>query len=79
MTLILSTLLSVVETSKEAEMYVVSVFNAAMTIIIMFGLTFFIDQAFAKKDRNTFISLIMQNLVNKRSIEMFIVCRHFSI
>jgi hypothetical protein len=54
MTLILSTLLSVVETSKEAEMYVVSIFNAAMTIIIMFGLTFFIDQAFAKKDRNTF-------------------------
>jgi hypothetical protein len=54
MTLILSTLLSVVETSKEVEMYVVSIFNAAMTIIIMFGLTFLIDQAFAKKDRNTF-------------------------
>lgn len=50
----LLTILSVVETSKEVEMYIVSVFNAAMTIIIMFGLTFFIDQAFAKKDRNNF-------------------------
>lgn len=47
----LTTLLSLQEWAKGAEMYIVSFFNAAMIIICAFGLSFFIDQHYAKKER----------------------------
>jgi hypothetical protein len=44
-------LLSIQEWAKVAEVYIVCFFNASMIIIIAFGLSFFFDQHFAKKER----------------------------
>jgi hypothetical protein len=44
-------LLSIQEWAKVAEMYIVCFFNAAMIIILTFGISFFFDQYFAKKER----------------------------
>lgn len=45
------TLLQIQEWAKAAEPYIVCFFNAAMTIILSFGLSFFFDQHYAKKER----------------------------
>jgi len=45
------TLLSLQEWAKGAEVYIVCFFNAVMFIICAFGLSFFFDQYYAKKER----------------------------
>jgi len=44
-------LLYIQEWAKVAEMYIVCFFNAAMIITLTFGISFFFDQYFAKKER----------------------------
>ena len=47
----LETILSIQQWDKGAESYIVCFFNASMIIILSFGLSFFFDQYYAKKER----------------------------